>query len=186
MFRPAIGGRGSWQRRVAGCGLLCTLCTLLWCWEDESFVIGMPERPAGNYMIVDELPRGLTCMAASERAEWNPNVEWQGERMYRPTANVQADSRRQWYTVDVDGKVLGRAASQIVSLLLGKSSPLYSPDSDVGAYVVVTNCEKIRVAGRKYHYKLYMRNLSRRPGHLKIERFKDILARFPERILMRA
>jgi len=128
-------------------------------------------------------------MAASgetDRPKWNPYVDWRGERNYHAKPFVMADSRRQWYHLDADGKVLGHLANQIVKLLMGKESPLYADGSDIGAFVVVTNCEKIRVSGKKYHFKLYMRNLSKRPGHLKVERFKDVLERFPERILMKA
>lgn len=156
----------------------------------EAFTAAPPQlRPAGGFTVVEELPRGLVCRAAygdQQREEWSPIPQWRGEKTYHPSRDLQADEHRQWYHLDAEGKVLGHFAQAVAALLRGKDSPLYDPTRDVGAFVVVTNCEKIRVTGKKYHYKLYFRNLSFKPGHLKVERFKDLQKRFPERIIMRA
>jgi len=150
------------------------------------------QRPAGHFVVVENLPRGMTCRAAGgeyamdkAREEWAPYPQWRGERSYSPSKELQADSNRQWYHFDAEGKTLGHLCQAIALTLRGKYSPLYDPTRDVGAFVVVTNCEKVRVSGKKFHYKLYFRNLSYRPGGLKVERFKDLQKRFPERIIMR-
>lgn len=156
----------------------------------EAFTsVPQQQRPAGSVAVVEKLPRGMVCRAAygdSDREEWSPLPQWRGEKTYHPNADLQADENRQWYHFDAEGKVLGHLAQAIAAVLRGKDNPLYDPIRDVGAFVIVTNCEKVRVSGKKYHYKLYFRNLSFRPGHLKVERFKDLQKRFPERIIMRA
>ena len=56
---------------------------------------------------------------------------------------------RRWYHVDAEGKVLGRLATRIAVLLMGKDRPDYTPHVDTGAYVVVTNSQKVRFTGKK-------------------------------------
>lgn len=150
-----------------------------------------PFQLGNGHVTMEELPRGFTCRAAygdivHQRQEWNPLPQWRGEKSYHPNRDLQADENRQWYHFDAEGKILGRLAQAIAATLRGKDSPLYDPIRDVGAFVIVTNCEKVRVSGKKYHHKLYFRNLSFKPGHTKIERFKDLQKRFPERIIMKA
>jgi large subunit ribosomal protein L13 len=62
---------------------------------------------------------------------------------------------RKWYVVDADGKVLGRLATRIATILRGKHKPLFAPHLDVGDHVVVLNAEKIHLTGRKLQNKLY-------------------------------
>lgn len=142
-------------------------------------------------MVVEKLPQGMTCRAGADeievaRPDWDPTPDWRGERSFRAWKGLQADKYRQWYHFDAEGKSVGWLSQAIAAVLRGKDNPLFDYKSDMGAYVVVTNCEKVRIKGKRYHYKLYFRNLSFRPGHLKVERFKDIQNRFPERIIMKA
>lgn len=62
---------------------------------------------------------------------------------------------RKWYVVDADGKVLGRLASQVASILRGKNKPTYTPHVDTGDYVIVLNTDKIALTGKKLDQKLY-------------------------------
>ncbi len=72
------------------------------------------------------------------------------------TPSIRArDIERRWVLVDVDGLVLGRAASRIAHILKGKHKPKYTPHADVGDHVVVINAEKIRLTGRKEENKVY-------------------------------
>lgn len=202
-----MASRKSWQVALAFLAVLAA-----WNWS-EAFVQS-PPRPAGS-VIVEKLPRGLTCRrglaqiipdryarnspeyepaepaivlpyGSRELKEWNPIPQWRGEKTYHPCKELQDDKHRQWYHFDAEKKTLGHLAKAVALVLQGKESPLYDPTRDVGAYAIVTNCERIRVSGKKYHYKLYLRNIGNRPGHMKVERFKDLLKRFPERIIMRA
>mmetsp|Transcript_26313 Transcript_26313/g.61380 ORF Transcript_26313/g.61380 Transcript_26313/m.61380 type:complete len:356 (-) Transcript_26313:112-1179(-) len=159
--------------------------------SSEAFTASVPQnRPAGHSVTVEKLPRGVVCRAAADDdwipKTWNPITQWRGEKSWHPSKRMQADENRQWYHFDAEGKTLGHLSQAIAATLRGKHSPLYDPVGDVGAFVVVTNCEKVRVTGKKYHYKLYFRNLSFRPGSLKVERFKDLQKRFPERIIMKS
>ena len=65
------------------------------------------------------------------------------------------ETGHQWYIVDVSDKVLGRAATRIATLLSGKYRPDYTPNVDNGAGVVVVNCGKIKVTGKKGTQKVY-------------------------------
>ena len=94
----------------------------------------------------------------------------------------QGEVQRQWYIVDATGKNLGRLASDIARVLRGKHKPVYTPNDDVGDFVVVTNAEKIAVTGKKLADKVYYRH-SGFPGGLREENLETVLARYPERAL---
>jgi len=90
-----------------------------------------------------------------------------------------------WYHVDAADRVLGRLATQIATVLMGKHKPTYTPHVDTGDYVVVTNAEKIRVTGNKadtMHYDRY----TYYTGGFKSDKYEDVLAKHPERIITMA
>jgi large subunit ribosomal protein L13 len=87
-----------------------------------------------------------------------------------------------WHVVDADGKVLGRMASDIATVLMGKHRPEYTPHVDCGDYVVVTNASKIRVTGRKLDQRMKMR-YSGYPGGLKADPLRKVIERHPERVV---
>merc|ERR1712113_252878 len=78
----------------------------------------------------------------------------------------------EWLLVDAENKILGRLASKIANILMGKNKPEYYPGMDVGDYVIVINSEKIKVSGRKEKQKVYYRH-SGYMGGLKKESFLD-------------
>jgi large subunit ribosomal protein L13 len=84
-----------------------------------------------------------------------------------------------WHLVDADGKVLGRLASHVARILMGKHRPLYTPHVDTGEYVVVVNAEKVRVTGNKERRKLYFRSTGR-PGGMKIRTLREVREQKPE------
>jgi large subunit ribosomal protein L13 len=92
---------------------------------------------------------------------------------------------RQWYLVDAADQTLGRLASEVASVLRGKTKPCFTPHLDTGDFVVVINAERIRVSGNKPTQKLYRRH-SGRPGGMKTESFAHLQARIPERIVEKA
>ena len=63
--------------------------------------------------------------------------------------------QQKWWHVDADGKVVGRLASEIAVVLMGKHRPTYTPHVDTGDYVIVTNAEKVVFTGRKWQQKKY-------------------------------
>jgi large subunit ribosomal protein L13 len=95
------------------------------------------------------------------------------------------DVRRDWFVVDADGKTLGRLATEVARVLMGKHKPLYTPNAQVGDFVVVVNAEKVRLTGNKWSDKLY-RHHSMYPGGLKEISAKDLLAKHPTRLIEKA
>ena len=92
---------------------------------------------------------------------------------------------RKWVLVDADGQNLGRLASGIARVLLGKDKPQYTPGVDVGDFVIVVNAEKISVTGKRLDQKMYYRH-SGYPGGLKKINLRDQLAKFPDRVIQSA
>ncbi len=98
-----------------------------------------------------------------------------------------ADVKRQWHVIDVSGKVLGRAASQIATLLKGKHKPIYTLSLDTGDHVIVLNAAKVRVTGSKETDKKYYRHpRAGFPGALKVTNLANLRARKPEDIIFNA
>jgi large subunit ribosomal protein L13 len=90
--------------------------------------------------------------------------------------------KREWVLVDADGQTLGRLASRISHLLLGKDKPQFTPGVDLGDFVIVVNAKKIKVTGKRLDQKLYYRH-SGYPGGIKKISMRDQLAKFPERVI---
>ncbi|MFH0981484.1 MAG: 50S ribosomal protein L13 [Planctomycetota bacterium] len=90
-----------------------------------------------------------------------------------------------WHHLDLDGRILGRVAVEIATVLMGKHRPSYTPHVDTGDFVVVTNAEKVRVTGRKAEAKRYAR-YSYHPGGYKQLPYARVLATHPERIITEA
>ena len=97
----------------------------------------------------------------------------------------QDNLEKKWYVVDAAEQRLGRLATEIAMTLRGKNKPTYTPHMDTGDFVIVVNAEKVVVTGRKYDQKLYRRH-SGRPGGMKVETFKHLQGRIPERIIEQA
>ena len=95
------------------------------------------------------------------------------------------DLNREWFVVDAQDQVLGRLASQIAHRLRGKHKPEFAPHMDNGDFIVVVNCEKIKVTGKKLTDKKYYRH-SGWVGGLKTTQLGDMLADKPARVLTAA
>jgi len=90
------------------------------------------------------------------------------------------DIKRKWFVVDAQGKTLGRLATRVASVLIGKHKPEFVPHMDVGDFVIVVNADKIHVNGRKMEQKKYYRH-SGYPGGLSEITLRDQLVRYPTR-----
>lgn len=99
-------------------------------------------------------------------------------RTFIPKATDAAASRA-WWVVDATDKPLGRLASEIAKLLMGKHKPTFVRHMDVGDFVVVVNAGKVKLTGRKLEQKFYYRH-SGYPGNLRKESYKHLLERKPE------
>ena len=93
--------------------------------------------------------------------------------------------KHQWYVIDVKDKILGRVATEISILLIGKDKPDYTPNVDSGAGVIVLNCDKIKVSGKKNLQKVY-KTYSGYPSGQKEIVFKDLLKKDSKIILRHA
>jgi large subunit ribosomal protein L13 len=96
-----------------------------------------------------------------------------------------ANTQRQWYVVDLDGQVLGRAATQIAAVLLGKTKPTFTPNVDTGDFVVVINADKVKLTGGKMQKKLY-RYHTLFPGGLRDTPAEKLLVKHPEQLIQTA
>jgi len=92
------------------------------------------------------------------------------------------EQNRKWYLVDASGKTVGRLATHIASVLMGKNKPTYTPYIDMGDHVVIINAEKIVFTGNKMQDKVY-RHHTGWPGGLKEVTAQKQLQKHPERIL---
>ena len=90
-----------------------------------------------------------------------------------------------WYVVDIADKVLGRTATKIATILMGKHRPEYTPHVDTGDFVIVINAEKVKLTGSKLATKTHQR-YSGYPGGLKKVPLKTVMQKHPERVTYEA
>jgi len=100
-------------------------------------------------------------------------------------ATKPSDIERQWHVIDASGKVLGRLATQVASLLMGKHKPIFSRNLDTGDFVIVINADKVRLTGNKAKQKVYYRH-SGYPGGLKTITFEKMMQTNPTQVIEHA
>jgi large subunit ribosomal protein L13 len=93
--------------------------------------------------------------------------------------------RPEWIHVDAADQVLGRLAVKIASALMGKHKPTYTPHVDTGDFVVVTNCEKIKLTGNK-RFSMHYDSYSYYPGGFKRIDADEVLKTHPDRVIRHA
>ena len=109
-----------------------------------------------------------------------------GQRGVQKTTLLKQSTNKQgWWIVDASGKTLGRLATRLATVLMGKHKPGYTPHIDTGDYVIVTNAGKVNVTGRKLEQKEYQ-HYTGYMGGLKTEKMGSLLARKPEVIIFLA
>ena len=104
------------------------------------------------------------------------------EKTYYPKAG---EISQEWILVDANDQNLGRLATQVARLLLGKHKPSFTPGVEMGDYVVIINAERVRVTGKKMEEKLYQHH-SNYPGGLKTTNLRQLLVKHPDRVLKSA
>jgi large subunit ribosomal protein L13 len=104
------------------------------------------------------------------------------EKTYIPK---KADLEREWFVIDASDQILGRLASKVATVLLGKHKPTFTPGVQTGDGVIVINAGKIRVTGKKLTDKMYHRH-SGYPGGIKTISLRDQLAAHPDRVIRAA
>lgn len=103
----------------------------------------------------------------------------------KTTILTSKDIKREWHLVDLNKQVLGRAATDIATKLIGKYKPNYTPNIDNGDYVVVINAKNVEVTGTKPEKKLYQHH-SMIPGGFKEINFADLMAKDPRKVISHA
>lgn len=104
---------------------------------------------------------------------------------YKTVSANKATINKEWVLVDAEGLTLGRMASKVAKILRGKYKPEYTPHIDCGDYVIVINAEKVQLTGNKMTDKVYVRH-SGYPGGQRMQSPKDLLEKYPERIVEKA
>jgi large subunit ribosomal protein L13 len=103
----------------------------------------------------------------------------------RTHAVKASEIERKWLVVDAEGKTLGRLATEVATVLIGKHKAQFSRHLDVGDFVVIVNASKIVVTGNKLVQKLYYRH-SGYPGGFRSVSLRDMLAAHPDRVITHA
>jgi len=98
-----------------------------------------------------------------------------------------ARADRKWYLVDASGKTLGRLATQVATILMGKDKPAYTPNADLGDYVVIINASKVKLSGKEggEHKKNYY-NVSGYAGGLRTRSAGVMKREYPVELVERA
>jgi large subunit ribosomal protein L13 len=92
---------------------------------------------------------------------------------------------RKWFLVDAKGAALGRLATRVATILMGKHKPIYTPFYDAGDFVVVINASHVKLSGNKTKDKFY-KSYSGYPGGYRETKYEDMLKTKPEEVIMRA
>jgi len=89
---------------------------------------------------------------------------------------------REWVVIDASDQVVGRLATKIATILMGKNKPTYTPHHDVGDFVIVTNAAKVRMTGRKLDQKV-AQHYTGHPSGRKTKSYRQLMEEKPEKIL---
>ena len=89
---------------------------------------------------------------------------------------------RKWYVIDAEGKVLGRLAAEIASVLRGKKKPIFTPHVDCGDFVIVINADKVVLTGNKLNQKIHAYHTGY-PGGRKEVVYAEMMAKRPEKVI---
>lgn len=100
-------------------------------------------------------------------------------KSYMAKAN---EVERKWYVIDAEGKVLGRLASEIASVLRGKKKPIFTPHVDCGDFVIVINADKVVLTGDKLNQKIHAYHTGY-PGGRKEVVYAEMMAKRPEKVI---
>lgn len=103
--------------------------------------------------------------------------------MQRQTTLVKPnETNKKWYIVDAANKPLGRLASEVAVILMGKDKPTYTPNVDCGDYVIVINASKVTLSGNKLKQKFYYR-VSGWTGGMKKRSAEEMLNNYPTELV---
>lgn len=96
---------------------------------------------------------------------------------------TKEDATHDWHLVDAKDQVLGRLATRVASVLRGKHKPSFTPNADIGDFVIVINADKVRLTGRKMEEKTYYRHTGYIGGLKETTAGKVVVSKHPERLI---
>ena len=101
---------------------------------------------------------------------------------YMPKAG---DITRNWYLIDAEGQTLGKVATKAADLLRGKHKPTFAPHMDCGDHVIIINCDKIVLTGKKLEQKMYYHHTGY-IGNMKQVKYRTLMEKKPELVMTKA
>ncbi|MBI5474503.1 MAG: 50S ribosomal protein L13 [Ignavibacteriae bacterium] len=96
-----------------------------------------------------------------------------------------SDTTQKWHLVDANGKTLGRIATQVAKLLRGKHKVNFTPNADLGDFVVVVNAANVKLTGKRTELKEYF-HYTGYPGGATFTKFQELIRKHPERVFEHA
>ena len=100
-------------------------------------------------------------------------------------SGIMPNAYGKWYVIDATDLPLGRLASAVALILMGKNKPTWTPNVDCGDYVIIVNAEKVGLSGDKLHNKKYY-NVSGYAGGLRVRTAKEMVEKFPTEMIERS
>lgn len=94
--------------------------------------------------------------------------------------------QRKWYVIDATDKPLGRLASEVAIILIGKNKPIFTPNVDCGDFVIIVNAEKVALSGKNILTNKVYYNASTYPGGLRKRTAKEMIEKYPEEMVTRS
>ena len=104
---------------------------------------------------------------------------------YKTVSVNKKSATKEWLLIDAEDQILGRLSSKVAKLLRGKYKPTFTPHADTGDYVVIINAEKVRLTGKKWQDKTYIRHTGY-PGGQRSTTATELLEKHPVRLVENA
>ena len=104
---------------------------------------------------------------------------------YKTISANKQNANKEWILIDAESQILGRLSSKVAKFLRGKYKPSFTPHADIGDNVIIINAEKIRLTGKKWDDKKYIRHTGY-PGGQRVTTAKELLEKHPIRLVEKA
>jgi len=96
-----------------------------------------------------------------------------------------SDTTQKWHVVDAGGQTLGRVATKVATLLRGKHKPMFTPNADMGDFVIVLNAANVKLTGKRTELKEYF-HYTGYPGGATFQKFQDLVRKHPDKVFEHA
>lgn len=96
-----------------------------------------------------------------------------------------SDTNQKWHVIDANGQTLGRVASKVATLLRGKHKPMFTPNADMGDFVIVLNAANVKLTGKRTELKEYF-HYTGYPGGATFQKFQDLIRKHPDKVFEHA